>query len=413
MPRKSPFRTSPLRHAGVCAAASIVFFVAVSALHSQQPAQQDPKSQQPAPAPAAPASPAPSTPAPQPSGGSNSASGSASGAPPSAGSLSTEVKLVTLYASVRDKKGKIISNLDKNNFTVEEDGRPQAIKYFSRDPDVALLFGLLVDTSLSQRHVIGAERTASATFIDQMLRRDKDKAFLIHFDHDVELLEDLTNSREKLRAALNDLRVVSRDEEGDYGGGRGGGGGGDGRGGRGGYHRAGTLLYDSIYLAANEIMKKQQGRKAVVVLTDGEDRGSKVTLSDAVEAAQRADMLVYSVLFVDPDSPRSGGYSSSGGGPYGGRRGGPGRYPQQEQRPDGKKILDRIAKETGGRLFQVTKKESVEEIYAELEDELRKQYSLGYTPDRPDPGKGYHMLKVSTNQKDLSVQSRDGYYSDK
>lgn len=373
-------------------AALIFALTFAAAVHSQQP--QGPQH------------PAPQQPSPQQS---SQQSKDPAPAPPSAGSISAQVNLVTLYATVRDKKGKIVSNLEKDNFTVEEDGRPQTITYFARDTDIPLTLGLLVDTSRSQRHVIGAERTASAAFFDHMLRVDKDKAFLIHFDHEVELLEDLTNSREKLRAALQDLRAGDDEDSGSYGG-RGGSGGGSGS-----YRRAGTLLYDSIYLAANEIMKKQQGRKAVVVLTDGEDRGSKVTLSAAVEAAQRADMLVYSVLFADPDAPRH--YSSSGNqGPYGGgRRGGQGRYPQQEQRPDGKKILERIARETGGRLFQVNKKESVDEIYAELEDELRKQYTLAYTPASTSTGaaKAYHMLKVTSNQKDLTVQSRDGYYSER
>jgi VWFA-related protein len=388
-----------------------LFLVGAGAAQQQQ---QQPSAQQPQTAPQ-PSKPAPATPA-APSPSSPSAPGAATpsaGATPAAPPITTTVKLVTLYATVRDKKGKLVSNLDKSNFTVEEDGRPQTIQYFARDPDVPLLLGLLVDTSLSQRHVIGAERTASSAFIDHMLRADKDKAFLIHFDREVELLEDLTNSRDKLRAALNDLQTADRDDSGGGSGGRGGSGGG----GRGGYgsHRGGTQLYDAIYLAANEIMKKQQGRKAVVVLSDGVDRGSKVSLPEAVEAAQRADTLVYSILFTDPDAPRPGSYSSSNGSPGGwggGRRGGQGRYPQQEQRPDGKKILERISKETGGRLFQVNKKDSVDDIYTELEQELRTQYSLAYTPDK-STGTTYHMLKVTTNQKDDTVQSRDGYYSEK
>jgi len=394
-------RRSPPPRAALLALLLALPFAA-AAVYSQQPSGPlPPVPQAKSPAPASPAS------AAAPAALPPAAPTPAATAPP----ITAEVKLVTLYATVRDKKGKLVSSLDKDNFTVEEDGRPQTIKYFSRDSGVPLILGLLVDTSLSQRHVIGAERTASAAFFDHMLRADKDKAFLIHFDHEVELLEDLTNSREKLRASLQDLQIGDRDDDsgGDYGGG-------GGRGGSGGYHHGGTQLYDAVYLAANELMKKQQGRKAIVVLTDGNDRGSKVSLSDAVEAAQRADTLVYSVLFVDPDAPRYGGYSSSNGSPGGwggGRRDGQSRYPQQEQRPDGKKVLERISRETGGQFFQVTKKESVDDIYTELEGELRQQYTLAYTPDRSNPGAAYHMLKVATNQKDNTVQAREGYYSDK
>jgi len=150
-------------------------------------------------------------------------------------------------------------------------------------------------------------------------------------------------------------------------------------------------------------MAKQQGRKALIVLTDGVDRGSKESLERAVESAQRADTIVYSIYFEGEEGYPQGG--TSGG--WGGRRGG--RYPQQE-RPDGKKVLDRISRETGGRMFEVKKKHPVDEIYSEIERELRNQYSLGYTPDRENLGAGYHKIQLTTNQKGLTVQAREGYY---
>jgi VWFA-related protein len=157
-------------------------------------------------------------------------------------------------------------------------------------------------------------------------------------------------------------------------------------------------------------MGKQQGRKAVIVLSDGVDRGSKETLASAVEAAQRANTLVYSILFAD-EHPYGGGYGGRGMGGMGRRGGGwPGRYPQQE-RPDGKKILDQISKRTGGRLFEVSKKLPIEQIYSQIQDELRNQYNLGYTPNPPDSGAGYHKIGLTTKQKDLIVQARDGYYA--
>jgi VWFA-related protein len=318
--------------------------------------------------------------------------------------IAVEVKAVSVLATVRDKHGKIISTLTKDDFSLDEDGRPQTINYFARESDLPLKLGLLVDTSLSQRHVLDQERSASYSFLDHLLREQKDLAFVIHFDREVELLQDFTTSRPKLQAALQSLQIAQY--EGDRGGSSGGGGGGGQPGQR---HRGGgTLLYDAIYLSADELMSKQQGRKAVIILSDGVDRGSKETLTEAIETAQRADMVIYSILFADEEQPSN--FRGFGRGPGGGgRHGGPGRYPQ-EQRPDGKKILEQISKETGGRLFKVSKKEPLDKIYAEIDEELRNQYSLGYTPDK-SAGPGYHKIHLTVRDKDLVVQARDGYYS--
>jgi VWFA-related protein len=163
-------------------------------------------------------------------------------------------------------------------------------------------------------------------------------------------------------------------------------------------------------------MKKQQGRKALIVLSDGVDTGSKETLASAIEAAQRADTLVYSILFADEQAyGNRGGFGGPGMGGMGrmGRRGGwPQRYPQQT-RPDGKKILEQISKETGARLFEVSKKQPIEQIYDRIQEELRNQYNLGYTPDRAGPGPGYHKITLTTQQKHLIVQARDGYYAER
>src|SRR5262249_8325413 len=211
--------------------------------------------------------------------------------------IAVDVKVVNVLATVRDKHGQIINNLSKDDFILQEDGRPQSIRYFSRESDLPLTLGLLVDTSLSQRRVLDQERSASYSFLDKMLRA-KDTAFVIHFDHEAELLQDLTSSREKLQSALDKLKTPDEPtlargggQGGSGGGGQsgggwpgGGGGGYPGGGGRGGHHGggghggAGTVLYDSVYLASDELMKPQKGRKALVVLTDGVDRGSKETL---------------------------------------------------------------------------------------------------------------------------------------
>ncbi len=336
---------------------------------------------------------------------------------------SVEVKVVNVLTTVRDKHGKIINNLSQEDFILDEDGRPQSIRYFSRETDLPLTLGLLVDTSLSQRRVLDQERSASGTFVDQVLREDKDSAYLIHFDREVELLQDLTSSRQKLQAGLRLLQMPAPEpDRGGYPGGGGGypgGGGGSGRGGHPHHRGGGTLLYDSVFLASDEVMQKQRGRKAIIVLTDGVDQGSKMTLERAIESAQRADTVVYSILFADEDAYRNrGGWGGGGGmnGPWG-RRGGGGGYPRppqpQQEHPDGKKVLERISKETGGRMFVVSKKQTVDQIYQQIQDELRNQYNLGYTPDRASGGPEYHKIHVATKQKDLVVQARDGYYSAK
>lgn len=320
--------------------------------------------------------------------------------------FSAEVKVVNVLATVRNKQGQLVNDLTKDDFVLSEDGRPQTIRYFSRETDLPLTVGLLVDTSGSQRRVIGDERGASHVFLADVLRPDKDQAFVLHFDREVELLQDLTNSRDKLEKAC-DLLEVSPPRGRDSGG-QDPNGGGDGRYPGGGYaRRGGTALYDAIYLASNELMSKQKGRKAEIVLSDGRDNGSKISIERAIESAQRADTLVYSIFFADEEE-----YPTSSPFGYGRRRGMGGpmpRYPQSNL-PDGKKVLERISKETGGSFFQVSKKDTIDKIYTRIQEELRNQYSLGYTSDQPN-GSGYRKILVTAKQKGLIVQARDGYYA--
>jgi len=320
--------------------------------------------------------------------------------------FSTSVNVVNVLATVRDKQGKIVHDLLQDEFTIQEDGRMQSIRYFSQQSDLPLTLGLLIDTSGSQTRVLDRERNASYEFFEHILREDKDKAFLIHFDREVELLQDLTSSRKDLEAALHDVERPQLNRR-SPGGGGGGGGRGQGRGGFGG----GTALYDAVFLAADEILKKQQGRKAAILLSDGVDNASKTSLTGAIESAQRADMLVYSIRFSDDSTRTPIGFGGPGIGRGGGRRGG--RFPQpqtQRREPvDGKKILERISLETGGGYFEVSGKMPLDKIYDQIEEELRNQYSLGYTPDQSSAG--YHKISVSVKRKNLIVRARDGYYT--
>jgi VWFA-related protein len=338
--------------------------------------------------------------------------------------FSSDVKVVNVLATVRDKHGQIVNNLTKDDFKLQADGQPQTIRYFARDTDLPLKLGLLVDTSASQRRLIDQERTASYGFLNDLMRVDKDKAFVIHFDSEVELLQDMTDSHEKLEAALDKLGAPQFQNTGggaQGGGGSGGGYPGNGGGGQSGGHRmgGGTALYDAVFLASDELMRKEDGRKALIVLTDGVDNASKVSLDRAIETSQKANTLVYSILYSDPDAyshqgypggmGRHGGWGGMGRYPGGGYPGG--GYPQQTQHPDGKKVLQRLSKETGGRFFEVTKKESVSQIYSQIEEELRNQYNLGFAPDKALAMPGYHKLNLTTTNKDLTVEAQEEYYA--
>ncbi len=335
------------------------------------------------------------------------------------------VREVTLPVTVRDKHGKIVQNLGKDDFVLQQDGKLQTISNIRRDTNLPLTLGLLVDTSMSMRGELGAEKSASQKFLDEMFTQSNDQAFIIHFDREVELLQDITSSRDKLYNALGLLETAHTDQSTDSSDD-------DSRGQGQGQprmrRRGGTQLYDAIYLASNEVLKKQPGRKAIVVLTDGQDRGSKETLNDAIEAAQRADTIVYAIYlkgeeqrglgndrgmrrggigFPGGGGGYPGGYPGGGGGyPGGGRRGGP----SQEPKVDGKKILTEMATKTGGQMFEVTKKDTVDQIYSQIAEELRSQLILAYTPDKTSTDAGYHRVNLTAKDKDFKVQTREGYY---
>jgi VWFA-related protein len=296
-----------------------------------------------------------------------------------------------------------VKDLTQDDFLLDEDGQPQTIRYFSRETDLPLTLGLLVDTSGSERSVLPDERIASFRFLDKVMREDKDTAFVIHFDFQVELLQDLTSSKAALQKSLDQLEIgrgpqlQRRGAGGGYPGGGGGypGGGGGRRGG------GGTCLYDAVFLGTDEIMKKQHGRKALIVLSDGMDRGSKVTLASAIESAQRSDTLVYSILFEDPNGNGGFGRGRMGGGRMGGGRTG---------EEDGRKVLQRLSRETGAHYFEVSKHLPIDKVYEALQEELRSQYSIGYTPDTKAASTEYRHIHLTTKQKSLIVQTREGYY---
>jgi VWFA-related protein len=387
--------------------------------------------------------------------------------------LSVDARLVVVPVTVRDPKDHLIRTLTREDFTLTADGKPQAIRYFDREDDLPLTVGLLVDVSGSQRTVLEAERTASSAFLDGMLTPGRDRAFVVQFGKSADLLADITPSLPKLQAALQKIEADSEQRpafrndngngndpnddsnsgsgngggsnsggNGGYGGGRRGGqGGGRGRGGAGGSAGGGgTVLYDAVYLSSDEVLKKAPAgsskdtpadktatpasptRKALILLTDGDDRGSKEGLADAIEAAQRTDVTLYAIYYKGEEDRGGGGFgggfpgrlpgggSRGGGFPGGGGRSGGGGGNRGNDRVDGKKILERMADETGGRVYEVTKKMTLTEIYRQIAEELRSQYRLGFSPANNEPG--YHKLIVDTpKQKKVILQARDGYYA--
>jgi VWFA-related protein len=290
-------------------------------------------------------------------------------------SIEVNVDVVNILAAVRDKRGGLIPNLSKEDFNISEDGKPQTIKYFTRETDLPLTIGLLVDVSRSQENLIGIERDAASQFFSKVLRQ-KDEAFLISFGEEAELLQDYTGSARLLNEGLNQLRVSS-----------GVGGFGPGPVPTVGQPR-GTVLYDAIYLAATDKLRSEVGRKVIVVITDGNDEGSRLSLNQAVEAAQKADAVIYSIQYLDMHFY----------GPFGGGGGGEG-------------VLHKMSDETGGQLYKVDRKHTLDEVFRELQEEMRSQYSIGYTPTNDMKDGSYRRLDIRTTNKDLKVQARKGYYA--
>ncbi len=303
---------------------------------------------------------------------------------PQSSTIKVDVELVNILFTVHAKKGgALIPNLEKNNFTVFEDNKQQTIQHFSRETDLPLTLGLLIDISASQTRLIEIERDAASSFFSNVIR-PKDEAFLISFGKDTELLQDYTNSPRLLTSALRDLR-------------------GDGMTpmlGGGPVNQGpvptmgtpkGTLLYDAVYLASNEKLKSEVGRKALILITDGDDQGSTYSINTAIEAAQKSDAIIYSIYYVDRAFYSGGGFMIGGGG--------------------GEGYLRKMSEQTGGRVFTVDKKHPLNDVFKEIQDELRNQYSIGYVSTNPARDSSFRRIDIKVNNSDYRVQARNGYYA--
>lgn len=328
---------------------------------------------------------------------------------------------VSLAVTVFNKGGDVVPSLTPDSLTLTVDGSPQPIQSLRSAAAMPLIVGLLVDTGGGQANTLADEHAATQRFVDTMLTSPNQKALLIQFAGDVDLLTDATQEKGKLDAALGQLGTPQSRNTGTD----------NDSSGSPRLSGAGATLYDAIYLASTELMKKQPDRKALIVLSDGVDRGSKVSLFSTIEAAQRANTAVYAIYFKGKEqhgtrgeSPgqrrgRVGGWPGGGGGYPGSGGGWPGTggggnrpsRPTEGSRTDGRKILQQICSETGGYLFEVGKKHSVDQIYSAIAGGLRGQYWLSFTPDKKSDYGGFHRIALTSKNKDLYIQVRQGYYS--
>jgi len=274
--------------------------------------------------------------------------------------LKVQSNIVAVSAIARDAVGKPVSGLTRGDFVLKQDGKPQAISYFSQGSDLPLTLALMVDTSGSQRRYISDEIVAGRAFFPALLTKPADRAVLVQFDSSVLQLVKMTGNVTTLEHGLAYLTQAHD----DYGG----------------QGQGGTLLFDAICGVSRMELGNQLGRRAMVILTDGGDNGSRFGSKDAIRAAQAANIMIYSV------------YYSDGGGDL--------------------DALDKLSKATGGRVFTVSPETPLKEIYAEIANDMRLEYELGYRPPPSKPNK-YHKIDLQAVNKKLAVQAREGYFTPK
>lgn len=279
---------------------------------------------------------------------------------------------VNVYAIAEGRHGRLIRDLHKDDFELREDANPQKIEYFSQETNAALSLGMAIDTSASQGHLLSTEQEAAKKFLRSVLRGG-DRAFVMNFDVDVKLLQDFTDAATELARAIDSAEInqtgrsiLQQDPAASIGG---------------------THLYDAVYLASNELMKACFGRKALVLVTDGEDQGSKTTLRKSIEAAEKADVIVYSIVVSDRD------FYSLLGGTY-----------------HGDASVRKLARETGGRTIRVSSIEQIGPAFEQIAREIRSQYLLGYSPSNSHHDGSFRRIHVRVRGHNYTVRTRTGYY---
>ncbi len=287
--------------------------------------------------------------------------------------IRTQVSLVNLFVTVRDKSKRIVTDLKQEDFKVAEDNQAQQIAFFSKEVTLPITLAMLLDTSGSEQYMLSSIQDAGSRFMERVLRKG-DEALVMSFDSDVDLLSDFTDDRGQINRAIHKARINTPS----------GGSIASNPGPIGSRQITGTALYDAIYLACNEKLNTEAGRKAVLIVTDAQDEGSKVRLEEAVEAAQRTDTVVHILLVADPH--------------FGGGNG---------------SVAHKLTEETGGRTIVVNSEKHLAEAFDQISEELRSQYTLGYYPTNSAHDGKFRKIKVEMNNHDLKVLARKGYYAPK
>jgi Ca-activated chloride channel family protein len=271
--------------------------------------------------------------------------------------LVINVDLVNVIFTVTDRRGHLVTNLEKTDFRLFENNTPQQITNFSRETDLPLSIALLIDTSTSIRDRFKFEQEAAIDFLSKALRPRQDKALLISFDTGIDLVQDFTDDIKLLDESIRQVRPGG-----------------------------GTKMLDAIYMACDEKLRAERGRKVLIIISDGDDNLSIRTLAATLEMAQKADVTIFCI------STNSAGFFGV-------------------TAPQADKVLKKLAEETGGRAFFPFKAEDLSQSFQDIGDELRSQYSLGYRSSNPARDGSFRTIRLETERKNLKVKSRRGYYS--
>ena len=272
--------------------------------------------------------------------------------------ISIDVDLVNVVFTVSDKKGKFVTDLKQDRFTIYEDNKRQTITHFSRETDLPLTVALLADTSGSVREQIRFEQEAATEFFHSSLRRGKDRGLILTFDSRVNLLQDYTDDPSLIAQA------VKRMQSG-----------------------GGTSLYDAIHLAVTKKLAGQDGRRAIILITDGEDTSSRLSAAQALEAAQRDDVAIYTISTNKTTGSRS------------------------REQAEGDKVLKKFADETGGKMFSPLKLQDLTGEFQTIAAELRAQYTLAYRPSNVQRDGTFRKIRIAIADGSYTLRARPGYFA--
>lgn len=291
--------------------------------------------------------------------------------------IKLDTQLVNVLFSVQDKQNRYITDLKQEEIEVLENGVPQEIFTFKREFDLPLTLVLLIDVSGSEQYTLPLLKDAGGQFIDSVIRTGKDTAGVIKFEGEATVMQNLTSNPARVRRALEEVAFIPPPPGGVFGGGT--------PPINSGSRQGGTSLFDAIVATSADMLAREPGRKTIIVLTDGEDTTSRMKIGDAIDEALRAEVVVYSIGIGDPG--------------YGGVN---------------KGVLNRISESTGGRAVFPKRGKDLEQAFIQLEQDLRQQYLLAYTPKNEASDGSFRKIEIRVaNRKDLKLQHRKGYFAPK